>query len=32
MTGLLLFISLAAVLAAVYFFASHRTSSAQLAG
>src|SRR5512137_1714217 len=32
MTGLLLFISLAAVLAAVYFFASHRTSSGQLAG
>ena len=32
MTGLLLFISLAAILAAVYFFASHRTSIGQLAG
>jgi len=32
MTGLLLFIALVAVLAAVYFFAANRTSSGQLAG
>jgi Tfp pilus assembly protein PilO len=32
MTGLLLFISLVAVLAAFYFFSSHRTTSGQLAG
>jgi colicin import membrane protein len=32
MTGLFLFIALAAVLAAVYFFASHKTARAELAG
>ena len=32
MTGLFFFIALAAVLAAVYFFASHRTVRAELAG
>ncbi|HQR30611.1 MAG TPA: hypothetical protein PLL32_09380, partial [Anaeromyxobacteraceae bacterium] len=31
MTGILLFLSVAAILAAVYFFASHRTAAGQLA-